>query len=230
MMRQATFDLPLPEARGRADFLPAPSNAAALAAISATAGWVNRRLVLAGPPGSGKTHLAHVWAAEAGGTVAPAAELTVARVPQLAGAPLALDGADALTRDAAGETALFHLANQMAAAGLPLMLTAAAPPGAWGIALPDLASRLTASSVAVLTQPDDALLAAVMVKLFADRQVHVDGRVIDWLLPRMPRSLAAARAIVAALDHRALAARRAVDIDAARAVLAGLAEGGDTGA
>lgn len=230
MIRQRVFDLPLPEARGRADFLPAPSNAAALAAIAAPAGWVNGRLVLAGPPGSGKTHLAHVWSGEAGGTVLPAAQLTAARVPALAEAPLALDGADALAGEAAGEAALFHLLNQMAAAGLPLLLTAAAPPGAWGAALPDLASRLAASSLARLTQPDDALIGAVMVKLFADRQVHVDPGVIAWLLPRMPRSLGAARDIVAALDRAALAAGRRIGIDTARAVLAGLAEEGGEGA
>jgi chromosomal replication initiation ATPase DnaA len=230
MMRQATFDLPLPEARGRADFLPAPSNAAALAAIDNPGGWVNARLVLAGPPGSGKTHLAHVWAAAAGATVAPAAHLTTEQVPRLGAAPLALDGADALAGDPAGETALFHLINHMAAGGVPLLLTAGAAPAAWGVVLPDLASRLAASSVALLTQPDDVLLGAVMVKLFADRQVHVDPRVIEWLIPRMPRSLEAARAIVRALDRRALAARRAIDTEMARAVLAGLAEGGDTGA
>jgi chromosomal replication initiation ATPase DnaA len=227
VIRQRTFDLALPEAMGRADFLPAPSNAAALAAIEAPGGWVNGRLVLAGPPGSGKTHLAQVWAAATGAAVAPAAGLTAGRVPQLGAAPLALEGAEALAGDADGEAALFHLVNHMAAEGMPLLLTAAAPPGAWGIALPDLASRLAASSLAVLTQPGDALIGAVMVKLFADRQVRVDPRVIAWLIPRMPRSLGAARTIVDALDRRALATRHAIDIDMAKAVLPGLAEAGE---
>lgn len=209
MSRQLTLDLPLREARGRADYLVAPGNAQALAALDAWAGWPGGKAVLVAPEGAGKTHLAHVWAAGAGAQVIDAAGLAGADLPDLARTGLAVEDADR-ARGPGWETALFHLHNLLAERRLPLLVTARQPPRDWGLALPDLASRLQAATLIRLDPPDDTLLRAVMVKQFADRQLAVAPQVIDYLLPRMTRSLAAAREIVAALDARALAEGRPV--------------------
>lgn len=225
MTAQLVLDLPLREARGREDFLVSPANAAALAALDGWQGWPSRRFVLTGPAGAGKTHLAHVWAAATGARLATPDDLTETAVPALAAAPLALDDAPAVAGRSEAEAALFHLLNLAAApGGQPVLMTGRARPETWGLRLPDLASRIEAAPRAKLDLPDDTLLAAVMLKLFADRQVVVPPPVILWLVPRMTRSLAFARRLVAALDARALAEGRAITRGMARAVLEGLAE------
>jgi len=219
--RQLAFDLPLRPARERADFLVAAPNAGAVAQVDGWADWPQGKLMLLGPAGSGKTHLAHVWAAATGATVTPAAELGGADVPALAaGGRVAVDAA-AAAAGGAGAEALLHLHNLLAEGGGRLLLTARQPPRDWGMALPDLASRMAACATVRIGPPDDALLSAVLVKLFADRQVAVAPAVIAYLLARMERSFASAQAIVADLDARALAARRPITIDLARRYLDG---------
>lgn len=211
MTRQLVLDLPLRSARGREDFFVAPANAQALAALDAWRDWPQGKAVLCGPPGSGKSHLAQVWATATGATVLPAADLAATDLPRLATGAVAIEDADRIAHDcAAEETALFHLHNLLAEAGHPLLVTAASPPRDWGLGLPDLASRMQAAPLIRLDPPDDTLLRAVLVKLFADRQVQVAPQVIDYLLPRMTRSLDAARALVADLDSRALAEGRPI--------------------
>lgn len=207
--RQMTLDLPGREARGRSDFLVAPSNARALDALDGWTGWPGLKAVLVAPEGAGKSHLAQVWATASGAAVLPAAEVAQADLAALATTGLAIEDADR-AGGAPQETALFHLHNLLAERRLPLLVTARTPPRDWGIGLPDLASRLQAAPLIRLDPPDDALLRAVMVKQFADRQVHVAPQVIDYVLARMTRSLAAVRELVAALDARALAEGRAV--------------------
>jgi chromosomal replication initiation ATPase DnaA len=209
VIRQLAFDLPGTESRSRADFLVAPSNKLALGMLDGMADWPQGRLVLVGPEGSGKTHLAHVWAADAGAAVVPASALADIEIGRIAAGAVAVDDADRLGGDAAKEAALFHLLNYMGPER-PLLLTARTPPRDWGIALPDLFSRLQAAPVAVLQPPDDALLSAVLVKLFADRQIAVAGNLIPYLVSRMTRQIAAARQLVAALDARALAEARPI--------------------
>jgi len=210
MSRQLTFDLPLRVARGREDFFVSPANALALAMLDGWRDWPLGKCVLAGPPGSGKTHLAHVWAAETGASVVAAAALPNADLPALAKGAVVVEDAHAIG-GAKGETALFHLHNLLAEAGQPLLVTASAPPRDWAIGLPDLASRMQAAPLTRLDPPDDALLRAVLAKQFSDRQVIVAPVVLDWLIARMHRSLAAARDLVAALDARALAEGRPID-------------------
>ena len=231
MTRQLALDLPLRTARGRADFFAAPSNAAALAAVEGWRDWPGGRMVLTGPEGAGKTHLAEVWADLCpGALLLPARELTGAAIDGLAATPLAVEDAAVLAGDPAGERALLHLHNLMGAEGRPLLLTAAAAPALWPVRLPDLASRLQAMPVARLEAPCDALLAAVLVKLFGDRQIAVAPALIAWLLPRMERSLSAAADIVARLDAAALAEGRAVTVPlAARVLDSGGAEDQDAG-
>jgi chromosomal replication initiation ATPase DnaA len=231
MTRQLALDLPLRTARGRADFFAAPSNAVALAAVEGWRSWPGGRMLLVGPRGSGKTHLAQVWAELCpGARLLPASALPGAEIPALATAPLAVEDAEGLAGDAEGETALFHLHNLMGAQGQPLLLTAGQAPGLWPTVLPDLASRLQAMAVARLEPPCDTLLSAVLVKLFADRQIAVAPALVAWLLPRIERSLSGAADIVARLDAAALAAGRAVTVPLAAQVLdsAG-AEGQDDG-
>jgi len=206
MRRQLVFDLPSRPALGRADFFVAEANAGAVAAIGGWRGWPFGRLALIGPEGAGKTHLAQVWAAESG-----AVALVPEGRPRLPpGSCAVVEDIDRLAGDAAAEAALFHLHDDLLAHGGRLLLTARTPPALWRIALPDLASRMQATTVARIAAPDDALLAAVLIKHFADRQLIAPRDLVGWLLPRMPRSFAAAAELVARLDAEALAEGRAV--------------------
>jgi chromosomal replication initiation ATPase DnaA len=206
---QLVFDLAAPPALGPEDFFVSPANALAVRMLSDPAGWPEGKLLLIGPAGAGKTHLLRIWAGEREsailGPAALAAELP-ARLPPA----VAIDDADRIAGDNAAEEALFHLHNRIRAARGHLLLTARAPASRWGLRLPDLASRMEAAATATLAPPDDALLAALLVKLFADRQLAVAPNVIEWLVPRMDRSFDAAHRLVAAIDARSLALGRPV--------------------
>lgn len=207
--RQMAFDLGLTEDYSRAGFFPSPANAAALATIGAWQGWPQNRLLLTGPEGSGKTHLTHIWAAETGAAILPAAALPDLD-PTTLPARLVVEDADQTAGARAQDEALFHALNHQLASGGLMLLTARRPPRDWGLGLPDLLSRLQSVAIARLDAPDDALLSAVLVKLFADRQITVPPNVIPYLTARMDRSIAAARRLVAVLDDRALALGRPV--------------------
>ena len=207
MSRQLTFDLGARAGFGRADFFPSAANALALAAVDRWQDWPQRKLLVIGPAGSGKTHLVHLWAAEAGAALAHGSSVAgmVQDWPQ--GRSLAVDDAAAVAGDAVAETALFHLHNRIVDHGGWLLLTARLPLRDWGLTLPDLSSRIAAADVARLEPPDDALLSAVLVKLFADRQIAVAPTLIPYLVTRMERSVAAAGDLVARLDAAALATK-----------------------
>lgn len=223
MIRQLAFDLPAQEAWRREDFFVSPANAVALAAVDGWRDWPLGKLVLVGPEGSGKTHLARMWAAAVGARIVAGAELAGADIAQLAaGVPVVVEDAEAVAGNRQAEEALFHLHN-MVVPQAPLLLTARQPARDWGITLPDLRSRMDAASLARLEPPDDALLAAVLVKLFGDRQVVVPAALIPWMVTRMERSLAVARRLVAALDARALAEGKPIS----RAMAAALLDSGD---
>ena len=202
MSRQLVLDLPLRTALGRDDFLVTPSNAAAVAMIDRYPDWPHHVVVLVGDGGSGKTHLLEVWRQASGARLVSAAAL--GREPPdtlLETGALAIDNAPG---DALDERALFHLLNLTRETGGHVLIASASDPAQWTVKLPDLASRLRALAVARLDPPDDALLRGVLVKHFADRQIGVEEPVISYLMLRMPRSLDAARAIVAELDALAL--------------------------
>lgn len=206
--RQLALDLASGPSYGEEDFLVGPSNEDAYGALEAWPGWSHPVLRLEGPPGSGKSHLAAIWAARAGARRIAAAEVADAAVPALARAEaLLVEDADRGPRD---EAALFHLMNVARERGASLVITASAPPDAWGLATPDLLSRLRLAPVARLAPPDDGLFKAVLVKLFVERQLVVDTTVVDYLALRLERSLAAASEAVAALDAEALAQRRRI--------------------
>ncbi len=228
--RQLPLDLPARESRSRGDFLQAPSNALALRAIEAWRDWPEGRLMLVGPEGAGKSHLTRAWADLSGAREVAAAALADSDIAGLATGPVAVEDADRIAGDAAAEEALFHLYNAMASAGLPLLITARGAPRDWGLGLADLHSRLATVPITRIEAPDEALLAAVLVKLFEDRQIAVAPNVITYLVPRMERSLAAAARLVAEIDHRALSERRPVGIGVARAVLKALDKPGQADA
>jgi chromosomal replication initiation ATPase DnaA len=210
--RQLALDLPARPALGRSDFFEAAPNRLALAQFDRWPDWPERKLALIGPEGAGKTHLVHVWAARSGARIVPAAALTGLAAPDLPeAAAVAVEDCHRLDElGPAAEEALFHLHNRLASGGGTLLVTGVGPPARWPLRLPDLASRLAAAALAVLEPPDDALLAAVVVKLFEDRQLEVAPDLVDYLLPRIERSFAGAQAIVATLDRLALARRRPV--------------------
>jgi len=218
---QLPLDLGHLPALGREDFLVAPSNEAAVKWLERWPDWPRPAFALHGPPGSGKTHLAHVFTtrARAAGIITTFIEptiLDIATVPGRVGEARAVvvDGANQ-----APEQALLHLHNLVAERCGHLLIVAAEPPSRWPIALADLRSRLLAAPAVVVNAPDDALLSAVLVKLFADRQVTVAADVIGYLVTRIERSFAAARAAVAALDAAALAEKHAITAPFARRVL-----------
>lgn len=215
-MGQLPLDLGHRPALGGADFLVAPSNAAAVAWLDRWPAWPGPALMLVGPAGSGKTHLAQVFAARAGALRLGAADVTVTDLPDRLGAARAavLDRAEAAEAEA-----FLHLYNILAERGGHLLVVARQAPSRWDIALADLRSRLLAAPVAIIAPPDDALLSAVLVKLFADRQIRVSEEVVAYLLAHLERSFAAAQNVVAALDRAALAAHRRITVPLVRAVL-----------
>lgn len=219
-MRQLAFDLPARPALGRADLFVSPANALALAGLDAWRGWPGRKMILVGPHGAGKTHLAHVWATEAQAVLVDSGALPGADLSALAQEQaVALEDADTLAGDPEAETALFHLHNLLAERQRPFLMTASAPPRDWGLDLPDTRSRMQAAPVARLDPPDDSLLSAVLVKLFADRQITVPPALVAWLVQRMDRDLGTARALVAELDARSLAEQRPVTRQMAQEIL-----------
>ena len=204
---QLALTLEHAERFGRDDFLEGPSNTAALTLVERWPDWPGRTVMLVGSEGAGKSHLAAIWSAAAGAKVAPASSLAEAEVPELLAGPLVLEDLAAGEFD---ERALFHLLNLARQEGAYVLLTARTPPAGWPVAVKDLASRLRALPVITLAPPDDALLRAVIVKLFADRQIGADESVVNYLVTRIERSVAAARAAVVTLDREALRLQRPI--------------------
>jgi chromosomal replication initiation ATPase DnaA len=215
--RQLALALTHDESFAREDFLAGASNADALNLIERWPDWPDRVLALVGPEGAGKSHLAAVFAETSGARRLSARALGETDLLH------ALATGALVVEDAGGdvnERALFHLINLVREEEAHLLITARAAPARWAVALPDLASRLRAIPAVTLTAPDDALLRAVLLKLFADRQLAVDESLIAYLVTRIERSFAAAKAAVERLDHEALRLKRPVTRALAAEVLA----------
>ncbi|MEJ8475258.1 hypothetical protein [Roseibium algae] len=202
--RQLPLDLPHEEALGRDDYLVGSSNRAALDLLERWPDWPSDVIVLAGPVGSGKTHLVEAWHQEVGASTISAVDLSVDSVTDLISA-----GAVAVEDAHRGveETALFHLLNAARQADVRVLITSRTWPTAWSLKLPDLISRLRAATPVEILEPDDDLLRQVLVKLFSDRQIVIDSGVVDYLVVRMERSLGVACRAVEAIDREALAGR-----------------------
>jgi chromosomal replication initiation ATPase DnaA len=214
---QLPLDLGVRPAYGLEDFIVAESNRAAVAWVDSWPSWPACALAVSGPAGSGKTHLCQVWRQRTGARAVGLQELYTLLPPELA------DDAPALVLDGlvepVPERPLLHLLNHLAERGRHALIAAREPPARWAVGLADLRSRLAALPAVAIGAPDDALLAAVIGKLFRDRQLHVGAEVVDYLLARMERSLSAAQRVVAALDRAALAGRRPITVALARGVL-----------
>lgn len=199
--RQLALALDHAESFAREDFLSGPGNEAALALIDSWPDWPTRAVALIGPEGSGKTHLATIWAAAAGARVVSARSVGEFDIPaMLATGALVIEDAGATT----DERALFHVINLAHEEAAFLLFTARTAPSVWPISTPDVLSRLRAIPAALLQAPDDAMLRGVMVKLAADRQLDLHDSVVSYLSTHIERSFAAARAAVIALDKEAL--------------------------
>lgn len=206
--RQLAFALGHAESFAREDFLVGPSNETALALIERWPDWPDRMMVLVGPQGSGKSHLAAIWAALAG------ARSSAARTVDPANLPAAFATGALVVEDLAehgfDERGLFHLINFAREEHAFVLMTARSAPAAWNISVPDLASRLRVLPVIELAPPDDALLRAIIVKLFGDRQLAVEESLVAYLAARIERSFAGAQKAVETLDREALRLQRPV--------------------
>lgn len=214
--RQLALPFPHRPEFATADFLEAPSNAAALAWLGRVAEWPAGKLALWGEEGCGKTHLLHHWSAREGAKYLPGVELR--DLPPIGA--LAIDDADAC----ADEAILLHAMNAAGEAGRPVLLAGRLPPARWRVRLPDLASRLRASVAVKIDPPEDGLLRALLARLLAERHLPVAEGLQEWLLLRMPRTPAAIRELAARLDRAAFALGRAVTRQMAASVLAEMAE------
>lgn len=206
---------------GREDFLVSPASEEAVAWIDKWPDWPAPALVVHGAEACGKTHLLHVWAAKTGGTVMTCRDLKLKTPENLSPdiVAVAVDDLQDAQGDPEREEALLHLYNLMRERGGHLLVTADTPPGQWALGLADLDSRLKAAPAAGIGAPDDALLAAVLLKQFSDRQMQVGGEVIAFLLPRIERSLGAVRELVERIDATALELKRPVTVPLVRGVL-----------
>jgi len=213
---QLVFDWPHRPALGRDDYLVSSCNEDAVGWIDLWPDWSAPALIICGPPGCGKSHLAAVWQANTG-----AKSLDPAALPDFA----AIDKAEChhflLENgcDVTNEDGLFHLYNEIVERGGTLLLTAEKRVAGWGLRLPDLESRLRAAPTAQIGMPDDSLIEALLVKMSSDRQLDIAPDVISYLIPRMERSFAATRQIVAKLDDASLAQQRTITVPLARTVL-----------
>ncbi len=208
---QLVLDLAHRPALGRADFLVSPVNREAVEWIDRWPDWNAHALVLIGPAGAGKSHLAEVWRSRAHARRIEADHLgsAAAEAIRAGEAAAVVDGADEAALD---QEALLHLYNALRERRGHLLITARRAPARWPLTLDDLRSRLVAAPAVALGDPDDALLAAVIVKSFADRQVDIGVEVVNYLVGRIERSFAAAQGIVAALDAAALARKRRITV------------------
>jgi len=211
---QLPLDLGHRTALGREDFLVAPSNQSAVAWLDRWPDWTSGGLVIHGPAGCGKTHLAHVWQKASGAVLLDASVLVDHDPPDLLGHHKAaiVENAEVVGGCADLERALFHFLNFIRENGGTLLLTAHTAPVSWQISLADLSSRIAILPSVSVGTPDDTLIEAVLVKLCADRQLIVGPEVITYLLARMERSFAAARSLVERLDRAALASGRRVTV------------------
>ncbi len=206
--RQLAFALPHAESLTRDNFLEGPANTAGLALVQSWPEWPSRIMLLVGPEGSGKSHLAAIWAEQSGARSISAHALTAASVPgALVTGALVVEDLNAPDFD---ERALFHLMNLAREDGAFALITARLPPSTFQIELRDLRSRLRAVPTVALLPPDDQLLRALIIKFCTDRQMAADESVVGYLATRIERSYAAARRAVELLDTEALRQGRPV--------------------
>lgn len=219
---QLTLALGHRSAFGLEDFLVAPSNENAVNWLDKYPEWSSFALAIHGEESCGKSHLAHVFKTKAGKntSIIQSTELVLDAVPELL--KQSKNVAVEVSEEPINEEALFHLFNAIKENGGFLLLTARKPPARWNVKLPDLRSRLSTIPTVEIYPPDDALISAVLVKLFSDRQIRVGEEVINFLLHNMERSFAAAKIIVEKSDVLALSSKKKITVHLVREVLKNL--------
>jgi chromosomal replication initiation ATPase DnaA len=221
MAEQLVFDLPVETAFGRDDFFTSAANSEAVSAIENWREWPLGKLVLAGPAGAGKSHLAQIWTEISGGSVLDAsADWSVGGVS----GPVCVENLHAIVGNRSAEEKLFHLHNVQGENGRALLMTGQGAPSSWAFALPDLASRVQGSHLVQLGAPDDTLLAAVLLKQCGDRQLQVEPGVVEFILRRAERSFVGMRDLVAVLDRVSLQRKKPIGQRLVREILAQMEE------
>lgn len=216
---QLPLDLPTTAQAARADLVVSSSNSHAAACIDAWPDWATPVSVLAGPTGSGKSHLASIWSSSTHALrLAPGDRVEPGRAMLL----------EDVTAGGFSDEWLFHVMNTAMQPGGSLLITSRQWPGEWGVQLPDLQSRLRLVHLVELHEPNDELLRGVLFKLFADRQLMVDAGVVDYCITRMERSLASALAVVRQLDVLSLARKQAITKPLAAEALRIIEEGANS--
>jgi chromosomal replication initiation ATPase DnaA len=223
--RQIPLDLAHTTGLSRDELVVCKSNASAVSLIDSWPQWPANFMIVAGPPGSGKSHLASIWAERAGAMRIAIDELSTASSALATGANVLLDG---IGETAFDETALFHLINAVRQNGGSLLVMTRKWPSSWKVALPDLLSRVKSAPTIEIAEPDDSLLSGVILKLFADRQLMVDPNVVSYLVSRIERSLATAQSVVERLDKAALESKSRITRQLAATVLTEMDQGQKT--
>lgn len=225
--RQLVLDLPLASALDIEDFFVSASNREAVELIERWPDWPHWAGVVVGPEGAGKSHLAHVWQKRAAALARSGAGLDETAVAAFEACPTLL--VEDIDRGIGDERVFFHLLNLARERRGSILVTSRLAPGELPVTLPDLRSRLRALPLARIAPPDEALLKAVLIKLFADRQLAIEPHVVSYIALRIERSMAAANAVVEAIDRRALAMQRSVTRALAAAVLQDATPADDAG-
>ena len=225
---QLVLDLPHLVSFGLDDFLISKSNAAAASLVDSWPHWPHSAAAICGPAGSGKSHLAQAWLVRSGAGAISGVQVSEAAIGILESRSALI--VEDIDRGIADERALFHIFNMARERGYFVLLTSKTAPGDLEIALPDLRSRLRALPLALIDPPDEALLQAVLVKLFDDRQLSVDPHVVSYMALHMDRSMAAARRVIAVADALALSKQRKVTRAIAAEALAVVKGQGEDGA
>ncbi|MDE2912753.1 MAG: DnaA/Hda family protein [Paracoccaceae bacterium] len=212
MTEQLAFEFPYRAAGGSENFYVTAANRHAVTILGDPSRWQNGGLLICGPPGSGKSHLADAWADRFGALRLDGESLAAVREPRgLTQEPvrrLVVEDVHRIAGDPRAERPLLHVINFLCGRRVPFLLTACGRPPDWPFVTPDLSSRIAAVSFAALEEPDDELLRALLAKLFEDRQLDCPPRVLDFLARRVERSYAAVIRTVDSLDHTSLDRRR----------------------
>jgi chromosomal replication initiation ATPase DnaA len=203
---QLPLELGHTPAHGEADFLVGEGNELAYGRITAYPHWPDPITLLTGPAASGKSHLVRIFVERSGAQVAGVDDLELLATTG-GRQPLVVEDVDRLGYDEAG---LFHLLNQSMREQRPLLLTARADVAEWPLATDDVRSRVRRATAFTLEVTDDIQLSQMLVKLFGDRQIAVDPKVIVYLVARMERSAEEAMTLVDLTDRLAMAKGTAI--------------------
>ena len=219
MSNQLSFSLPKKETLDRDNYFVSQANQGAVSLIEDWINWPSRKLILVGSEGSGKTHLGHLWAGEVGATIINATTLMEQQISELSKAPVLVEDINEIQRNQPVEIVLFHLHNLLYSEGHSLLMTSQILPGRLSFSLKDLQSRIEASIIAKLHPVDDDLLGAILIKMFADRQIYFSDKLLTYVLSRVERSYTAAKLFVEEVDSKAMTESRVIGKKLVRDIL-----------